>query len=70
MTLTMWRGNDDSYVMVGCKDERLYKYPYANYDGYKNYWVNIDADAMYSELSELAEWVNTKLGEDFLLEID
>ena len=70
MTLTIYRGNDDTYVMVGCNDKRLRDYDFSNYDGYKLYWVNIDANEAYFQLSHLASWVNNELGEECLFEMD
>lgn len=70
MTLTIHRGNDNSYLMVSSKDERLYRYGYANYDGHRLYWVNIDASDAYSELSDLSSFVINTLGEECLFEMD
>lgn len=70
MTLTMHEGNDNSYVMLCTKDERIYKYPYANYDGYRTYWVSIDTKDFYNEIVDLASFVNNTLGEEFSIEID
>lgn len=56
--------------MLCTTDERIYKYPYANYDGYRTYWVNIDTADFYREIVDLASFVNNELGEEFSIEID
>lgn len=70
MTLAMHKGNDDSYVMLTTKGERLDAYWCSDYDGAGTYFVTVDADAIYEELAELATWVNNVVNEEFLIEID
>ena len=69
MYFTLHAGNDKSYVMLCINNERIRAYPYANFDGCRTYFVNIDTNDFYREVSHLASFVNNELGESFLIEI-
>lgn len=62
MTVTIYEGNDKSYIMLGSKDERfrkawgsVYKVPVSN---------------IYKDLQSVASWSNNELGEELLFEVD
>ena len=62
MTITIYEGYDNSYVMLGSKDERFVKA-----------WgsvFKIPVSAMYKDLSQVAYWCNNELGEECLFEVD
>lgn len=61
MTITIYEGNDKTYVMLGSKDKRfaeawgsVYKVPASN---------------IYKDLETVAAWANNTLGEECLFEI-
>ena len=62
MTITIYEGYDDSYVLVGSKDER-----------FRAVWGNmmtIPTRLVYKNLEEISSWVNNELSEECLFEID
>lgn len=62
MVITIYRGFDDSYVLLGCKDERFHKA-----------WgsvVKIPCSCIYKNFAEIACWCNNDLGEECLFEMD
>jgi Txe/YoeB family toxin of Txe-Axe toxin-antitoxin module len=62
MTVTIYEGYDKTEVLMGCKDER-FKRRYGHTH-------RIESNNLYKELTEVAEWVNNDLGEEFLMEMD
>lgn len=70
LKMTIAPGNTDDYVMLGCNDERIYPYTYANFDGKDYYWVNIDMDDYDNEIRDLAEWISDRVGETLVIEED
>lgn len=62
MTITIYQGYDNSYIMVGSKDER-FAATWGNV-------VKVPNNQIYNELSNIAAWVNNDLGEECLFEID
>lgn len=62
MTITIYEGYDNSYIMLGCKDER-----------FEREWgriLKIPASSVYKDLAQVAKWVNNELGEECLFEVD
>lgn len=62
MIVTIYEGNDKSYVMLSSKDERfrkawgsVYKVPTSN---------------IYKDLASVSAWGNNTLGEEVLFEVD
>ena len=62
MTITIYEGYDNSYVMLGSKDVRFAK----NWGSV----VKIPTSAIYKELSQIATWCNNEFGEECLFEMD
>lgn len=63
MTITIYEGYyDDSYVLVGSKDER-FRVAWGN-------TMRIPTSLLYKNLAEISFWVNNELGEECLFEID
>jgi hypothetical protein len=62
MTLTIYKGSDTSYVLIGSKDER-----------FAEAWggvVKVPTNHLYEQLSDIAKWANNDIGEECLFEID
>lgn len=62
MVITIYEGYDNSYVLLGSKDERFSK-AYGRV-------VRIPTNLLYKNLSEISAWVNNELGEECLFDVD
>lgn len=62
MTLTVFEGYDNSYVLVASKDERFTKA--------WGKFIRVPSSQVYRQLADIASWVNNSLDEDCLFEID
>lgn len=62
MVITIYEGYDNSYIILGSKDERFAKE-----------WgsiCKIPAKSIYKDFAQIASWVNNDLGEECLFEVD
>lgn len=62
MTITIYEGYDNTYVLLGSKDERFHKA-----------WgstVKIPVSSIHRDLAQITYWCNNTLGEECLFEID
>lgn len=62
MTITIYEGYDNSYIMLGCKDQRFH-------DAWGSV-VKIPVSSVYKNLAQVASWCNNDLGEECLFEVD
>ena len=62
MIITIYEGYDNSYIMLGSKDEEFRK-AYGQI-------VKVPASLFYRNLAEISSWCNNELGEECLFEID
>ena len=62
MTITIYEGYDNSYITLGCKDERFNR----RYGGF----LRVPTTSAYKDLAEVASWCNNDLGEECLFEVD
>ena len=61
MTITLYEGHDNSYIMLGCKDERFNR---------RYGLLRVPTASAYKDLAEVASWCNNDLGEECLFEVD
>ena len=62
MIITIYRGSDDSHILLGSKDSRFHVL-----------WGNIvqvPVLLVYVSLADITAWVNNELNEECLFEID
>lgn len=62
MTITIYEGYDNSYVLLGSKDPR-----------FSEAWgsvVKVPVSQIYRNLAEITSWGNNKLDEEIIFEID
>lgn len=62
MIITIYKGNDSSYVLLGSRDDRFVAV-----------WgttVKVPVSLFFTNLNEISTWVNNELGEECLFEFD
>lgn len=62
MTLTIYEGYDNSYVIIASKDERFTKVWGSS--------IKVPTNHIYEQLADLTRWANNTLGEECLFEVD
>lgn len=62
MIITIYKGYDNSYVLLGSKNDEFHK-AYGNI-------VRVPASAIYQDLANIVSWCNNKIGEECLFEVD
>lgn len=62
MIITIYAGYDNSYVLLGSKNEEFHK-TWGNI-------VRIPASAIYRDLAQISAWCNNELNEECLFEVD
>ena len=62
MIITIYKGYDDTYVLLGSKDERFHQ----AWGGV----FRVPVSAIYTDLAQIATWCNNVIGEECLFEVD